>query len=241
VEFISSELQIGAIALFIGILIGVLAYRLLGRSTRESEKIVGELDAAKAELSEYKANVNQHFHQTSELVNELTQNYVKVYQHLAEGAQSLGDSQGFDNLLEHQKGKVAIAVDESFETVAQAPDPVLQPEVTAEHIAQDIAKDIVDISGDEHAAPFGGQSTAAASAEKAEASGAAYTSAQPVKAETEPDPAAAEAATSDKKPEAVLNVDALGEAIDKSEPDTAQVVSATPDGNEKPESRPTTH
>lgn len=103
--------QIGILALIAGIMIGLLAYRHLGPSKKEAEKFRQELEDARTEMDSYKASVNQHFDKTSELVNDLTQNYVKVYQHLAEGAQSLGVSKSFDNLLEQHQGRVSIAVD----------------------------------------------------------------------------------------------------------------------------------
>ena len=43
-------------------------------------------------METYKASVNTHFNKTSDLVNELTQDYVKVYRHLAEGAQTLSET-----------------------------------------------------------------------------------------------------------------------------------------------------
>ena len=63
-------------------------------------------------MNHYKAGVTEHFDKTAELVNDLAQNYVKVYQHLADGAQTLGASKTFKDLMEQHQGKVAIAVDE---------------------------------------------------------------------------------------------------------------------------------
>jgi len=88
VEYLDSVWQLGIIALVAGAMIGALAYRLLAPSTKQADKIKTELDTARAELNSYRASVGQHFDKTSELVNDLTQNYVKVYQHLAEGAQT---------------------------------------------------------------------------------------------------------------------------------------------------------
>lgn len=119
-ESMNSVWQIGLIALLAGALIGVLAYRLLAPSVKQAVKDKAELDAARDELTSYKANVNEHFNKTSELVNDLTQNYVKVYQHLAEGAHTLGDSKTFNNLLERHPGKVSLTVDGE----SPAPDPV---------------------------------------------------------------------------------------------------------------------
>lgn len=138
--------QIGIIALLAGAMIGALVYRLLSPSVKQSDHIKSELDAAREELSAYKASVNQHFDKTSELVNDLTQNYVKVYQHLAEGAQNLGHNKAFNNLLEQRPGRVSIALNESAKP--------------AETIVEDRIIDATKTSAatvDEHAEPFTGQ------------------------------------------------------------------------------------
>lgn len=108
--------QISFISLIAGALIGVLVYRLLSPSVKQASKIKADLDQAKGELANYKASVGQHFDKTSELVNDLTQNYVRVYQHLADGAQTLGDSKAFPNLLERHQSTASIAVDDTVET-----------------------------------------------------------------------------------------------------------------------------
>lgn len=145
-ELINSVWQLGVIALLAGAMIGILAYRLLSSSQKEADKIKGELDAARKELSEYKTSVNQHFDKTSELVNDLTQNYVKVYQHLAEGAQTLGDSRTFTNLLEQHQGRVSIAVDEKTDApVNETDDSIVDAAAASVASAQTV---------DEHAELF---------------------------------------------------------------------------------------
>ena len=141
---------IAIIALVAGAMIGALAYRLFAPSVKQADKIRSELDTAREELSCYKASVNSHFDKASELVNDLTQNYVKVYRHLAEGAQTLGDSRTLTNLLEQHQGKVLISVDD--ETNARdtmAGGGFLDSAVTQETPVEDV---------DEHAEPFVGTS-----------------------------------------------------------------------------------
>jgi uncharacterized membrane-anchored protein YhcB (DUF1043 family) len=146
VEYANSVWQIGIMALVAGVLIGVLAYRLLSSSDDEIDKIKSELISAKLERDEYKANVNQHFNKTSELVSDLTQDFVKVYQHLAEGAQSLGDSKALTDLLEQHKGKVSIAIENETSISEEGPGNVInEPEVAPNTPAEAI---------DEHAEPF---------------------------------------------------------------------------------------
>lgn len=115
-EDATSVWQISFISLIAGALIGALAYRLLSPSVKQASKIKADLDQTREELVSYKASVGQHFDKTSELVNDLTQNYVRVYQHLAEGTQTLGDSKEFPNLLERHQSTASIAAGDTIET-----------------------------------------------------------------------------------------------------------------------------
>ena len=63
-------------------------------------------------------------------MNDLTQDYVKVYQHLAEGVQTLGNSRSFHNLLEQQPGKVVLTVDDDGK--ARAPVDYAAADAAAE-------------------------------------------------------------------------------------------------------------
>ena len=94
-----------------GAIIGAIVYRNLAPGKKQTDDLRAELDASRLELETYKTSVNSHFDKTAELVNELTQDYVKVYRHLAEGAQSLGEGRDFANVLEQHQGKVLISVD----------------------------------------------------------------------------------------------------------------------------------
>ena len=116
-------------ALVGGGIIGAIAYRNLTPTIKEASSLKAELDQVRQELDGYKASVNTHFDKTSELVNELTQDYVKVYKHLAEGAQALGDAKDFTHVLEQHQGKVLIAVDaepEAQDTVVSELPPESQ-------------------------------------------------------------------------------------------------------------------
>ena len=98
-------------ALVGGGVIGAIVYRNLAPGTKKTDDLKAELDAARLEMETYKTSVNGHFDKTAQLVNELTQDYVKVYKHLAEGAQALGEGRDFANVLEQHQGKVLISVD----------------------------------------------------------------------------------------------------------------------------------
>lgn len=76
------------VALGIGALIGFLLGRAGNNSSREQE-LTQELDNVRTELDDYKRKVSSHFEQTAELVNGLSDQYRKVYHHLASSAESL--------------------------------------------------------------------------------------------------------------------------------------------------------
>lgn len=89
---------IAIVALLLGALIGFLMGRT-GSGQSQRKKIEEELQCSKAEMDTYKNEVTSHFEQTAALVNELTEQYRKVHQHLATGAQSLcADQQAGESL-----------------------------------------------------------------------------------------------------------------------------------------------
>ena len=221
-ESIDSIWQVGILALLAGIMIGLLGYRLFGRSTRESDKVQGELDATREELTSYRASVNEHFDKTSELVNDLTQNYVRVYQHLAEGATTLGDGRTFNNLIERHPGKVSLTVDGE-----------------ARPSATDYDASVVESAAPADVPPA---ATAAAPAEEpaaeaatAEAPTGDASPAEPVSsADTAADSTGAAADETGKKTEPAVAADALDETTrEKSAEAAADAASVMPKGDDK--------
>lgn len=87
----------GAVGLVLGLGIGFLIGRsAVSKVAEHSAEVEAELWKTKQENEEYHHKVNHHFEKTAELVGELTdsykdmtQRYKRVYEHLAQGAQSL--------------------------------------------------------------------------------------------------------------------------------------------------------
>jgi uncharacterized membrane-anchored protein YhcB (DUF1043 family) len=80
----------GAICLLAGILFGAL----LGRSGSRREatrarQLEEELRLAQEEHGRYRAQVSEHFGETSKRLRDLTLQYKSVYEHLADGARTL--------------------------------------------------------------------------------------------------------------------------------------------------------
>ena len=83
------------VALAVGVLIGFL----LGRVKGGSQGLAEERDQVRNELESYRTQVTDHFAATAELVNGLTEQYRRVHQHLATGAQTLcNDPQTVESL-----------------------------------------------------------------------------------------------------------------------------------------------
>lgn len=227
-EILDSVWQVGILALLAGGLIGALVYRHFSPSVKESDQMKNDLDAARDELSRYKTNVNQHFDKTSELVNELTRDYVKVYQHLAEGAQSLADGKPFDNLLEQQPHKAALAEDTQTRPAEEiSAEPVVDTVDTPAETAPEV---------DEHAQPFtdAGVSETETSGSETESSAAEADA-----AEEKTPPVSGDGEEPGEAAKPVVNVDALDQAAETDEA-TARVDADGAD-EKKTESRTTTH
>ena len=135
----------GLAALVGGGIIGAIFYRNLTPTIKEVDSLKDELAQARREMDEYKGSVNHHFDKTSELVNELTQDYVKVYKHLAEGAQALGDNRDLNNILEQYQGKTLISVDDEAKPPADFSEQISEPPVDAVLPEDDVAdNDVTD-------------------------------------------------------------------------------------------------
>lgn len=79
---------------FVGLGIGVLVGRALGRRGPQQERariqeLEEQLARAQADHDRYRGEVSQHFVETSRRLHDLTVQYKSVYEHLADGARSL--------------------------------------------------------------------------------------------------------------------------------------------------------
>lgn len=88
-EGVSSIWVVGILCFALGLVFGcIVAYLIISRYSR-NYKLQEELDLLKDNFSAYRDQVSQHFMRTSGLVQEMTQSYRAVYEHLASGAQTL--------------------------------------------------------------------------------------------------------------------------------------------------------
>lgn len=80
--------------LALGAVIGALLLYALLPARRQYGRLMRERDEARKELNEYRRQVDQHFVRTAELVNQLTESYRQVHEHLSSGAHDLCSEAG---------------------------------------------------------------------------------------------------------------------------------------------------
>jgi uncharacterized protein len=90
----------GIVSLALGLVAGIAVAKRMNGSTPSK---VNELEARIQELqrhhAQYREHVSEHFGTTAELVQQMTESYRDVYQHLAVGAQELCNEDVASKLL----------------------------------------------------------------------------------------------------------------------------------------------
>ncbi len=102
---------VGIVALIVGVLLGKF-FSSNSAASQERETMAKELASTQAELAQYKDQVTEHFSKTADLVNNMTESYRDVYQHLAASAEQLGANEQFKLRLEAATAEPAVT-DES--------------------------------------------------------------------------------------------------------------------------------
>lgn len=103
--FTLSALIGAALASFvIGCIIGALLTRTLSPQQQKARTLEGQLQDSEKKLTEYQQEVTEHFAQTAELVNNLTQSYRDVHEHLSSDALKLANVDISRQLLKNASG-----------------------------------------------------------------------------------------------------------------------------------------
>ena len=113
---------IGILAFLLGTVLGcIAAWIIVGRNGRTLQLQL-ELEQLKERFTDYRDQVTQHFMRTSDLVQEMTQSYRAVYEHLASGAQNLCSGQ-IEAPTRKSNAPEALDAEDSLEALAgNAPD-----------------------------------------------------------------------------------------------------------------------
>lgn len=101
---------VGILGFLLGITLGCIAAYLVFSRNGKTRHLQAELNELKERFTDYRDQVTQHFMQTSSLVQEMTERYRAVYEHLASGAQHLCNvDTGTDHLDQTKTGKIDAA------------------------------------------------------------------------------------------------------------------------------------
>ena len=88
---LATLLIVAATTFIVGCLLSLLLTRSLSPSEKKSRALETRLQETEEKLSSYQEEVTDHFAQTAHLVNNLTQNYKDVHEHLAGSALKLAN------------------------------------------------------------------------------------------------------------------------------------------------------
>lgn len=110
----------GLISLTVGCVIGVLLTRSFHPQEKYNRDLEQRLQQAEEKMSDYQQEVTEHFAQTSQLVNNLTQSYKDVHEYLANSALKLTTADISRQLSQAGKGKL---LTESTETAEENFEP----------------------------------------------------------------------------------------------------------------------
>ena len=88
------DFGITLVVFFVGLAAGAGISLVLAPARRQYNKLRRERDEAMASLDSYRNEVDRHFLKTAELVNQLTESYRSVHEHLSGGARQLCSEEG---------------------------------------------------------------------------------------------------------------------------------------------------
>ena len=105
----------------VGVGLGILLQRyVLSRGTHVA-LLERELDKLKGDQLHIKDSIQQHFHQTADLTQTLTNNYKALYEHLAQGAEQFTEQPLADlkQVLEQSKSQHKVTAPKEYAEVVE--------------------------------------------------------------------------------------------------------------------------
>jgi uncharacterized membrane-anchored protein YhcB (DUF1043 family) len=116
-------------AVLLGLVIGALIMYFVSGSNKNSDK---SIKAVEEKLNNYQQDVAEHFEQTADLVDELTQSYKKVFDHLGKSARVLMTDEQIQVQIEKRKGN-KVTLEFLPEEADLADSQELEAEVVEQH------------------------------------------------------------------------------------------------------------
>lgn len=103
---LSTLIATGVGGLIGGCVIGALLARTMHPQEQQNRELETRLQQAEDKLNNYQHEVTEHFAETSQLVNNLTQSYKEVHEFLANGALKLTNPDISRQIIEAGDGKL---------------------------------------------------------------------------------------------------------------------------------------
>ncbi len=155
---IASTWVFGVLVFAIGLVLGCMATYLVVARYGRTRELQEELNQLKERFTDYRDQVTQHFMRTSELVQEMTQSYRAVYEHLASGAQHLcTDANDINRLESSGKDQLTDAGQDAATGNDDRPDGTGSDYLVEEMDPEDLLGDSPRISDLDISAPAGAQ------------------------------------------------------------------------------------
>lgn len=82
-------LTVGLASVIVGLVVGYLITQRTSPSQRSQKNMEGQLKELQQQQEDYQHEVSEHFIETANLINQMTDSYQDVHKHLAKGAQLL--------------------------------------------------------------------------------------------------------------------------------------------------------
>ncbi|WP_288130578.1 DUF1043 family protein [Microbulbifer sp.] len=98
---------VGVLGLALGALLAFLATRNRQNAVDRTQELELRLKEANTKLEDFQQQVNEHFDQTSQLVNNLTHSYREVHEYLANSAMRLSSQDIGRQMLEAGSGQLS--------------------------------------------------------------------------------------------------------------------------------------
>lgn len=97
------------LCLLAGAILGIIANRSMSAEQQSNRDLEKRLEKAEEKLGDYQHKVSEHFAETSQLVNNLTQSYKEVHEYLASSALDLTNPDISRKLIEAGDGNLKSA------------------------------------------------------------------------------------------------------------------------------------
>lgn len=98
-----STIIVAAASLVIGLIAGALLHKIFNAGNTKSRRLESKIDQLKDRHTHYQAEVSSHFSQTANLLRRLNTNYRDIFNHLAKGAEILGNDVEFRDHASNKK------------------------------------------------------------------------------------------------------------------------------------------